>query len=195
MEVRVKEIPWVLLGVPEKCTDQITSSPELGAGGAVRAPELSSMFGWTLPRVQGRNFPVGKGNHFIRKTQENKSLGSRSWVTSGSFSPPHPHPPFSGVQHPSFSQRGQKSSATAGSRSCCLTTVSPICPKRICGPSRTQKFGSPEKRNLRVEMWAGGWERCPRGLESESGPRGKEGTLAGEVKCSSVRFACRQVGV
>lgn len=165
------------LRVPEKCTDQITSSPELGAGGAVRAPELSSLFGWTLPRVQGRNFPVGKGNHFIRKTQENKTLGSLSWVTSGSFSPL-----FSGVQHPCFSQRGQESSATAGSRICCLRKVSPICPKRICGPSRTKKFGSPGKRNLRVELWAGGWERCPRGLESESGPKGKEGTLAGEVK-------------
>lgn len=36
---------------------------------------------------------------------------------------------------------------------------------------------------------------CPGRLESESGHRGKEGTLAGEVNHSSVRFACRQVGV
>lgn len=35
---------------------------------------------------------------------------------------------------------------------------------------------------------------CPGRLESESGHRGKEGTLAGEVKRSTVRFACRQVG-
>lgn len=35
----------------------------------------------------------------------------------------------------------------------------------------------------------------PGRLESESGHKGKEGILAGEVKRSSVRFACRQVGV
>lgn len=58
-----------------------------------------------------------------------------------------------------------------------------------------RKHRSPRKRTLRVEMWAGSWEKCPRRLENGGGHRGKEEALAGEVKRSSVRSARRWVGV
>lgn len=130
------------LRVPEMCTDQITSSPELAAGGAIKARCLAELhlgyrgvtFRWEKEIILYANLRKQNLSH-PQLSHFRKLFSCLQWSAA-----------------PLLFQRGLESSATAGSRICCLTTVSPICRKSISGPRRTQKFGSPGRRTLKVEM-------------------------------------------